>query len=119
MSDHLYATCPILLRHTGGKPPVLGPGLIRPENGDTCGMCLRWYRSRTGHVGTLNDMEREVLICAASGLTATAAMRRMCVTPGKYRGHLNRALAKLGARTTAHGIVLALKSRQILFGDID
>jgi hypothetical protein len=51
-SDHLYATCPGLRRSLRpGEEPVTGRGVLYPEAGDVCGLCLRWWRARNRTVG--------------------------------------------------------------------
>lgn len=46
-TDHLYATCPGLRRSLRpGEEPVTGRGVLYPEAGDVCGLCLRWWRAR-------------------------------------------------------------------------
>ena len=44
LADHIYATCPALVR---SRPPIKrGQGRLYPEAGDVCGICLRWWRAR-------------------------------------------------------------------------
>ena len=117
--DHLYPTCPGLLRGLNGRAPKPAPGVICPEAGDVCGMCLRYWRARTGRLAPLTDMQRELLLCIAAGMTRAAAARRMGVSDGSVRGHLEYAINKLHARNATHAVVLALKHRVIALDDID
>lgn len=117
--DHLYATCPGLLRGLDGARPTPAPGVIYPEAGDVCGMCLRYWRARTGRMAPLTDMQRELLLCVAAGMTRAAAARRMGVSGGSARGHMEYAINKLGARNATHAVVIALKAGLIELDDID
>lgn len=117
--DHLYASCPGLLRGLDGATPTPAPGVIYPEAGDVCGMCLRYWRARTGRLAPLTDMERELLLAVAAGLTRAAAARRLRISESSARGHLVYVLRKLGAPNAVSAVVIALKAGLIGLDDID
>jgi DNA-binding CsgD family transcriptional regulator len=63
--------------------------------------------------GVLTNRERDVLILAGHGLTNLEIADRLCISTSAVRTFLNRASTKLGARTRADAVVLALKQREI------
>ncbi|WAZ20213.1 hypothetical protein STRCI_001314 [Streptomyces cinnabarinus] len=46
LTDHIYSTCPHLLRSLKGAEPQQGSGALYPDAGDVCGWCCRVWRAR-------------------------------------------------------------------------
>jgi DNA-binding CsgD family transcriptional regulator len=65
-----------------------------------------------GRVG-LSEREREVMTLVASGLQSGGVAERLFLSPETVRSHVQNALAKLGARTRAHGVAVALVTGEI------
>ncbi len=66
----------------------------------------------------LTERERDVLILAGLGLTNKEIADRLYISIDAVMAFLNRACTKLGAHNRADAVVLALKQREIVFGDI-
>lgn len=58
----------------------------------------------------LTEREREVMALVAEGLTNAQIADRLVVSPATAKTHVNRAMAKLGARDRAQLVVLAYES---------
>ncbi|MYU48148.1 DNA-binding response regulator, partial [Streptomyces sp. SID7803] len=54
--------------------------------------------------------EREVLVLVAGGLSNDEIAERLVVSPLTVKTHVNRAMAKLGARDRAQLVVIAYES---------
>ncbi|MFF5566733.1 response regulator [Streptomyces sp. NPDC012623] len=70
-------------------------------------------RSGTAHavrLGALTVREREVLVQVAGGLSNDEIAARLRVSPLTVKTHVNRAMAKLGARDRAQLVVIAYES---------
>ncbi|GGU59651.1 DNA-binding response regulator [Streptomyces albospinus] len=69
-------------------------------------------RSRTAPPGlaTLTPREHEVVTLVADGLSNDEIAELLCVTPLTAKTHVNRAMAKLGARDRAQLVVLAYRT---------
>ncbi|MGW2632291.1 response regulator [Streptomyces chattanoogensis] len=61
-------------------------------------------------LGTLTGREREVLTLVAGGLSNDEIAERLEVSPLTVKTHVNRAMAKLGARDRAQLVVIAYES---------
>jgi PAS domain S-box-containing protein len=61
----------------------------------------------------LTEREREVLKLIASGLQSAEISERLFVSPETIKSHVHNALGKLGARTRAHAVAIALVTGQI------
>jgi DNA-binding CsgD family transcriptional regulator len=61
----------------------------------------------------LTDREREVMTLVASGFQSRDVAERLFLSPETIRSHVQNALAKLGARTRAHGVAVALVTGEI------
>jgi len=61
----------------------------------------------------LTKREREVMGLVASGLQGTEMAKRLFVSPDTVKSHVNNAMGKLGARTRAHAVAIALIAGQI------
>jgi DNA-binding NarL/FixJ family response regulator len=61
-------------------------------------------------LAALTEREREVLTLVAAGLSNTAIAERLYVSPLTAKTHVNRIMAKLGARDRAQLVVLAYQT---------
>lgn len=61
-------------------------------------------------LATLTGREREVLTLVAGGLTNDEIAEQLAVSPLTVKTHVNRAMAKLGARDRAQLVVIAYES---------
>ncbi|WCD86065.1 Transcriptional regulatory protein DegU [Streptomyces xanthophaeus] len=61
-------------------------------------------------LGALTVREREVLVHVAAGLSNDGIAARLDVSPLTVKTHVNRAMAKLGARDRAQLVVIAYES---------
>jgi DNA-binding NarL/FixJ family response regulator len=58
----------------------------------------------------LTDREREMVVLAAAGLSNDEIAARLVLSPLTVKTHVNRAMAKVGARDRAQLVVLAYRS---------
>jgi DNA-binding NarL/FixJ family response regulator len=65
----------------------------------------------------LTEREREILVLVAHGLSNEDIATRLYVSPLTAKTHINRAMAKLGARDRAQLVVLAYQSGLVRPGD--
>ncbi|MFH8572251.1 response regulator [Streptomyces sp. NPDC017993] len=61
-------------------------------------------------LSTLTGREREVLVLVAGGLSNDEIAEQLAVSPLTVKTHVNRAMAKLGARDRAQLVVIAYES---------
>jgi len=61
----------------------------------------------------LTDREREIMTMVASGLQGGDMAERLFLSPETIKSHVHNAMAKLGARTRAHAVAIALVQGQI------
>ncbi|MET8098642.1 response regulator transcription factor [Streptomyces sp. NPDC005236] len=66
--------------------------------------------ARSARLDALTGREREVLVQVASGLSNDEIAERLEVSPLTVKTHVNRAMAKLGARDRAQLVVIAYES---------
>ncbi|MEU1043325.1 response regulator [Streptomyces sp. NPDC005551] len=66
--------------------------------------------ARLERLGTLTGREREVLVQVAGGHSNDEIAERLSVSPLTVKTHVNRAMAKLGARDRAQLVVIAYES---------
>lgn len=66
--------------------------------------------ARSERLATLTSREREVLVQVAGGHTNDEIAERLEVSPLTVKTHVNRAMAKLGARDRAQLVVFAYES---------
>ncbi|UUU21444.1 response regulator [Streptomyces sp. DSM 40750] len=66
--------------------------------------------ARSERLATLTGREREVLVQVAGGLSNDEIAERLEVSPLTVKTHVNRAMAKLGARDRAQLVVFAYES---------
>ncbi len=66
----------------------------------------------------LTEREREVVSLVARGLTNDEIAARLFVSPLTAKTHVNRAMAKLGARDRAQLVVVAYQSGLVRAGDL-
>jgi DNA-binding CsgD family transcriptional regulator len=64
--------------------------------------------------GSLSAREREVMRMVAEGADGPEIAQALVLSPATVRTHVNNAMRKLGARTRAHAITLAIRR-----GDVD
>ncbi|MFF3277111.1 response regulator [Streptomyces chrestomyceticus] len=67
-------------------------------------------RPGTAGLDTLTGREREVLSLVAGGLSNDGIAEQLAVSPLTVKTHVNRAMAKLGARDRAQLVVIAYES---------
>jgi len=65
----------------------------------------------------LTKREREVMTLAASGGQSADMAERLFVSPETIKSHIQNAMSKLGARTRAHAVAIALVTGQIAWSD--
>jgi DNA-binding CsgD family transcriptional regulator len=61
----------------------------------------------------LSDREREILGCVASGLQGADIAERLFISSETVKSHVQNAMTKLGARTRAHAVAVALVTGEI------
>ena len=61
----------------------------------------------------LAEREREVMALVASGRQTDEMAERLFVAPETVKSHVHNAMSKLGARTRAHAVAIALMTAQI------
>ena len=72
---------------------------------------MRPQRSR--RAGQLTRREQESLRLVAMGMTTTAAAEQLGISPETVRTHVRNAMNKLGARTRAQAIAVAMRDGEI------
>ncbi|MDZ5662299.1 response regulator transcription factor [Nocardioides sp. S-58] len=86
---------------------LIGRFLSQPRDGDTVDTSL----------DVLTEREREVVALVARGLSNDDIAGRLFVSPFTAKTHVNRAMAKLGARDRAQLVVHAYQSGLVRAGD--
>jgi DNA-binding NarL/FixJ family response regulator len=87
---------------------LLSPGVTRRVIAE---FALRARRPpQASLLAELTEREREVMGLVAEGLTNADIADRLVVSPATAKTHVNRAMAKLGARDRAQLVVLAYES---------
>jgi DNA-binding NarL/FixJ family response regulator len=104
--DEVRAAIRTVARGDALLSPVATATLIRrflaePERRDGAGPVV---------LSALTEREREVVALAATGLTNGEIAGRLVVSPATAKTHVNRAMAKLGARSRAQLVVLAYQA---------
>jgi DNA-binding CsgD family transcriptional regulator len=66
-----------------------------------------------GRASILSPREREVLSLLATGLTIPEIASELVLSPLTVRTHVRNAKDKLGARTTAHAVAIALDEKAL------
>ena len=69
--------------------------------------------ARTRRAGQLTRREQESLRLVAMGMTTTAAAEQLGISPETVRTHVRNAMNKLGARTRAQAIAVAMRDGEI------
>lgn len=67
----------------------------------------------TGHPTALTPREREVMTLVSKGLRAEDVAARLVLSPFTVRTHIRNARDRLGARTTAHAIAIAIRDHEL------
>jgi PAS domain S-box-containing protein len=62
---------------------------------------------------SLSEREREVLRCVSAGLSSEEIAVRLVISAATVRSHVENAMRKLGARTRAQAVAIALRERAI------
>jgi PAS domain S-box-containing protein len=70
--------------------------------------------SRVGRAGELTRREREVVSLVALGLTSPEIAEKLRISQTTVRTHVRHSMTKLGARTRAHLVAIALADRHIV-----
>jgi DNA-binding CsgD family transcriptional regulator len=92
---------------------------IPPEEDGSPGRDGAW-QPRVGVAGSrlpLTKREREVMTLAASGRQSGAMAESLFLSPETIKSHVQNAMSKLGARTRAHAVAIALVTGQIAWSD--
>jgi PAS domain S-box-containing protein len=90
--------------------PGVHVGAFFAEPGQESRM-LRPQRAR--RAGQLTRREQESLRLVAMGMTTTAAAEQLGISPETVRTHVRNAMNKLGARTRAQAIAVAMRDGEI------
>ena len=69
--------------------------------------------TRARRAGMLTLREQESLRLVAMGMTTAAAAERLGISPETVRTHVRNAMNKLGARTRAQAIAIAMRDGEI------
>jgi PAS domain S-box-containing protein len=69
--------------------------------------------ARSRRAGQLTRREQESLRLVAMGMTTTAAAEELGISPETVRTHVRNAMNKLGARTRAQAIAVAMRDGEI------
>jgi PAS domain S-box-containing protein len=83
---------------------------VLPEPGQA-GRLMR--PARTRRTGQLTRREQESLRLVARGMTTTVAAEQLGISPETVRTHVRNAMNKLGARTRAQAIAVAMRDGEI------
>jgi DNA-binding NarL/FixJ family response regulator len=62
------------------------------------------------HLNVLTERERELVVLVATGLSNDEIAERLYLSPLTVKTHVNRAMAKLGARDRAQLVVIAFQT---------
>ncbi|MFF5636844.1 response regulator [Streptomyces sp. NPDC012825] len=107
----------IRIAHAGEAllSPAATKGLIatflaQGPRDDGAGAAGEEGRVRSERLAALTAREREVLVLVAGGLSNDEIGRRLDVSPLTVKTHVNRTMAKLGARDRAQLVVTAYES---------
>ncbi|MFJ5935289.1 response regulator [Streptomyces sp. NPDC093071] len=107
----------IRIAHAGEAllSPAATKGLIatflaQGARDDGAGAAGEGVRARSERLVALTAREREVLVLVAGGLSNDEIGRRLDVSPLTVKTHVNRTMAKLGARDRAQLVVTAYES---------
>ena len=96
------------VRSVAAGDALLSPGVTRRLIGEFA------LRSRepaaAGQLAPLTEREREVLGLVGEGLTNDEIASRWVVSPATVKTHVNRAMAKLGARDRAQLVIVAYET---------
>jgi PAS domain S-box-containing protein len=90
--------------------PGLQVATFLPEPGQA-GRLMR--PARTRRTGQLTRREQESLRLVAMGMTTTVAAEQLGISPETVRTHVRNAMNKLGARTRAQAIAVAMRDGEI------
>jgi PAS domain S-box-containing protein len=91
--------------------PGLDVATFIAEPGQQAGRMMRPQRSR--RAGQLTRREQESLRLVAMGMTTTTAADQLGISPETVRTHVRNAMNKLGAKTRAQAIAVAMRDGEI------
>lgn len=69
-----------------------------------------------GHPSALTEREREIIGLLSKGLSPDKVAEVLVLSPLTVRTHIRNAKDKLGARTTAHAIAIAIRDHELEIG---
>jgi PAS domain S-box-containing protein len=69
---------------------------------------------RAGQAGELTRREREVVSLVSLGLTSPEIAEKLCISEATVRTHVRNSMEKLGAKTRAHLVAIALADGHIV-----
>ena len=111
----------VLLRPDGARRAIRYGAFANVAPGIHVAACLaepgqdtRMLRpQRARRAGQLTRREQESLRLVAMGMTTTAAAEQLGISPETVRTHVRNAMNKLGARTRAQAIAVAMRDGEI------
>ncbi len=89
--------------------------VLRDVIGRNVTPAVRWASAATGSQGEgqLSARESEVLTLVASGLRSDEIAARLLLSPSTIKSHVANGMSKLGVRTRAHAVAVALVTGEI------
>lgn len=92
---------------------------IPPDEARGGGPEADWKPLKAVHEGrlALTKREREIMTLAAAGGQSGDMAERLFLSPETIKSHVANAMSKLGARTRAHAVAIALVTGQIAWSD--
>ena len=98
------------VRVVAGGNALLSPGVTRRLISEFASRAQRPNRPFGQSVDQLTEREREITTLVAEGLSNDEIAARLFLSPATAKTHVNRAMAKLGARDRAQLVVFAYQS---------
>jgi DNA-binding CsgD family transcriptional regulator len=103
-------------RHLAMFTPPGGASTDAPGSSTPAGEWRSLMAAREGRV-PLTRREREIMALAAAGGQNGDMAARLFLSPETIKSHVQNAMGKLGARTRAHAVAIALVTGQITWSD--
>jgi len=103
-------------RHLALFSPPGGASAEAPGSSTPAGEWRSLMAAREGRVA-LTEREREIMTLAAAGGQSGDMAAQLFLSPETIKSHVQNAMAKLGARTRAHAVAIALVTGQITWSD--
>ena len=98
------------VRVVAGGNALLSPGVTRRLISEFASRAQRPSRPFGASLHQLTEREREITALVAEGLSNDEIAARLFLSPATAKTHVNRAMAKLGARDRAQLVVFAYQS---------